>query len=177
MAKNKGPTGLGSLLAELITHKAWQARIHLHQVFTFWDEVVGVDISRHAQPDVIRGSVLWVGVSDSIWMQQLQYERQYLLEMINSRLAGNSGGQAVRSGKGRQEGGLCLTELRLTLNPSLAKRRSKDNLTMPGQQPTPTVDQAKLVEFTGLLTSIEDPDLKQAMIRVWLVMHRGDRRL
>lgn len=147
--------------------------MHLHQVFTFWDEVVGSDISRHAKPQVIRGSVLWVGVSDPTWMQQLQYERQYLLEALNTRLKASCQSREGNASEREQISAVCLTELRLSLDLSLANQQ-KTTSHIPSLNPT--VDHARLAEFTTLLSSITDQELKQSMIRVWLAMHRGNQQ-
>lgn len=168
MAKVEGPIKLDNLISNLVVSKSWQSRMRLHQVFTFWDDVVGVDIARRAQPQVIRGTVLWVGVCDSIWMQQLQYERQYLLEAINLRLGEADSERDVLSGSG-QQGSLRLTELRLTLDPSLVNKQHQNR--SASLQPL-VVDQEKLTEFTRMLSSIADQELKQSMIRVWLIMHQ-----
>lgn len=172
MSRADGPTGLGDLLSGLVVSRSWQSRLRLHQVFTFWNDVVGPDIARHAQPQVIRGAVLWVGVSDAIWMQQLQFERQYLLEAINARLRVAQSGLNAQSTR-EQNGDVCLTELRLTLDLSLANQQNMISRTPP---PNPTVDQEELAKFTAMLSSITDLDLKQSMIRVWLAMHRGNQQ-
>jgi len=74
------------ILNSLLVRKKWRKRIDLHQVFLFWEEAVGEDIAAHAAPGVIRGTVLWIGVSDSVWMQQLHLQKMLLLENLNSRL-------------------------------------------------------------------------------------------
>lgn len=172
MPEFEGPTGLEDLIPDLIARKSWQARLQLHQVFIFWDDVVGPDIARRAQPQVIKGTVLWVGVSDSAWMQQLQFETQYLMETINARLVTTTeefGEEKNQSARGQREK-LYLTGMRLSLDPSVARQTQKKQ---DIQLPLPAVDQARLLEFTGMLSSISDLDLKQSMIRVWLAMHRG----
>jgi predicted nucleic acid-binding Zn ribbon protein len=74
------------ILHSLLVGKKWQKRIELHQVFLFWVEAVGREIASHAEPVVIHGTVLWIGVSDSVWMQQLHLQKMLLLEKLNSRL-------------------------------------------------------------------------------------------
>jgi len=167
MTEFDGPTGLDTLIPELVSHKSWQTRLHLHQVFVFWNDVVGADISRRAQPQVIKGTVLWVGVSDSMWMQQLQFETQYLMEALNARLDACNGGEG--RARSEQQEGLRLTGVRLSLDPSLVQWQHPSDALLP----SPTVDQGRLQAFSGLLSSIADPELRESMIRVWLAMHRG----
>jgi len=74
------------ILKSLLAGRNWQKRIDLHQVFLFWNEAVGPDIAAHAEPEIIRGTVLWIRVTDSVWMQQLHLLKTQLLERLNSRL-------------------------------------------------------------------------------------------
>jgi len=74
------------ILKSLLAGRKWQKRIDLHQVFLFWNEAVGQDIAAHAEPEIIRGTVLWIRVTDSVWMQQLHLLKTQLLERLNSRL-------------------------------------------------------------------------------------------
>lgn len=171
MAKNESPAELGSLLTAVFTQKHWQERLQLHQVFVFWDEVVGPEIARHAQPHVIRGDVLWLAVSDSIWMQQLQYEKYQLLELINVRL-GSIGSHAAGTGGGREAPALRLAELRFQLDPCLGRRPT------PPQAETPVVaaiDHEHFAEFSVSLNSIPDQELRESMKRLWLAQHRALR--
>lgn len=154
------PTEVGGLISSLLTEREWHRRLKLHQVFLFWDEVVGAEIASHAQPWVIRGEVLWLAVSDHVWMQQLQFEKVHLLELLNARLGG--GGE-------RGEGVLRLTDLRFQLDPSLGGRPSP-------QAAPPSVqafDHEAFALFSASLNSIPDPELREGLKRMWLAHHRG----
>lgn len=165
MAASNMPSDLGSLLAAVLKEKDWQRRLRLHQVFLFWEEVVGNEIARHAQPQVIKGDVLWLEVSDSIWMQQLQFERFHLLELLNARLA--AGGHAAAAvGEGMP---LRLSDLKFKLGPSHGRRQ-------PVRPPKPClheIDHDRFAQFSASLNSIADQGLKESMKRLWLAMQRA----
>ena len=167
MAISNSPTDLGSLLVSALQQKNWQRRLRLHQVFLFWDEVVGGAISSHAQPHVIKGSVLWLSVSDSIWMQQLQFERHHLLELLNCRLG--EGERTAASARVEVEAPLRLTDLKFQLDPSLGRCRP----TRPTKAASHEVDHTRFAQFSESLNSIPDPELRESMKRLWLTMHRA----
>ncbi len=47
---------------------------------------MGEAIAENAQPAAIRGKLLVVNVSSSIWMQQLQFNKKEMLKKINDAL-------------------------------------------------------------------------------------------
>jgi len=99
---NNKMSSLKQVLEELFKKRQWQRRIEIHEVWNFWNEMVGKEISVHAQPYLIRGTVLWVIVSDCIWMQHLHMQKSQLLTQINKRLMGDN-----------------LTDIRFRQDPSL----------------------------------------------------------
>ena len=86
MNDNSKPVKLSTLLQKVIYQKKWQKRLEIHNVFHFWENVVGSEVASHAQPSVIHGNTLWVEVTDSVWIQQLQFMKYELLKKINKQL-------------------------------------------------------------------------------------------
>ncbi len=134
------------ILRSLLVGKKWQHRINLHQVFLFWNEVVGRAIAAHAEPEVIRGSVLWIKVSDSVWMQQLHLQKMLLLEKINERLQGDK-----------------LSDLRFHLDvhsgtpaeePQIKPRKKKNAAALPR-------------ELENMISLLESKDTQEALRRLW----------
>jgi hypothetical protein len=167
MARSHTPTALGTLLSSLVSQREWRRRLLLNQVFLFWDEVVGPEIASHAQPRVIRGEVLWLGVSDPMWMQQLQFEKVQLLSLLNARLKKQGKGGAAR-GEANQET-VSLADLRFQLDPALGRQPAPP----PEPLPAPTIDAEEYAQFVASLNSIPDQALREGMKRMWLAHHRG----
>jgi manganese/zinc/iron transport system substrate-binding protein len=92
---------------------------------------VGPDISGRAQPACIRGSVLWVDVLDSIWMQQLHLQKLLLLDLINRRLDNGS-----------------ISDIRFKLNSELGSTKPAALLKKPARPIDPEKLQAP-PEFQG----------------------------
>lgn len=174
MAVANSPSDLGSLISSVLKQKDWLRRLRLHQVFVFWDEVVGKEIARHAQPQVIKGSVLSLAVSDSVWLQQLQFERYHLLELLNAKLDEVEAPSV--SAERPVGGGLRLTELKFTLDPSWRRyevRTKKAPLPRgPGAEGS-AIDHDQFVKFAASLNSIDDQGLRESMKRLWMAMHRS----
>jgi hypothetical protein len=158
MAKERETHDLGSLLTGVFREKNWQWRLGLHQVFLFWDEVVGADIAAHAQPEVIRGDVLWLMVSDSVWMQQLQFEKMPILAKINDRLAGF---KQESNAKPLQIGDLRFAVSRNSLAPT------EEDVDV--KAPAAVIDADRLAEFKQLIAGISNPKVKESLRRLWLI--------
>jgi hypothetical protein len=137
------PVALNKLLAAFFDNKKWRSRLELHAVFKFWDGTVGEEIAAIAQPSLIRGSVLWVKVADSVWMQQLHMQKMLLLEKINQQLPGAK-----------------LSDIHLQLDSTL-KYSSKLSEEKPKKLKL-TPDKKKEQEFDHLIGSLKDDEMLKA---------------
>lgn len=151
MSSSHKTTHIGSLLAEVFRKKGWDRRLGLHEVFHFWNEVVGKDVAKRAQPYVIRGKVLWVHVSDSVWMQQLHLQKTILLDRINRRLKDEE-----------------LSDMRFQLDAGLGQAEheaarhgvSGGNASAEGKK------------FEKIASSLHDGEVKDAMKKLWIKSHK-----
>lgn len=79
-------TTLSSAINEALKGLGLYKKYQQHRVWEVWDEVVGGRIASVAQPDRLDFDTLFVAVSDSIWLQQLSYLQQEVLEKLNRAL-------------------------------------------------------------------------------------------
>lgn len=56
------------------------------RIWKLWDGVVGKKIAEHARPFSIKKGILLVMVTDSIWLQELEYKTEGIKERLNSKL-------------------------------------------------------------------------------------------
>jgi predicted nucleic acid-binding Zn ribbon protein len=56
-----------------------------NQVWELWDDVVGHAIADQARPSAFNGGILIIQVTNSVWLQQLQFLRQEILTKLNDR--------------------------------------------------------------------------------------------
>jgi hypothetical protein len=152
MSREKKLVKIDVLLGEMFESREWQQNLDRNRVFEFWTEAVGKDIAAHAQPKLIRGKVLWVDVTDSIWMQQLHLLKEHLRQVINARIAGEEGIADIRF------------NLVSTLRPVLAAMKVIN--TKPPAKPPP--DSQKLAEFEKMLVAIADEGARNSFRILWL---------
>lgn len=154
MPRSRKISHISNLLDEVFRRKGWGSRMGLHAVFQFWNEVVGKEVARRAQPHVIRGTVLWVRVSDSIWMQQLHLQKTILLEKVNQRLKDEE-----------------LSDMRFHLDASLGKDQEEvtpHETHLSSQGPNPK----QLEEFDRMVSSLSDKKVSKELKKLWLKFNR-----
>ena len=147
--KSAKPVALNKLLAAFVDNKKWRSRLELHAVFKFWDGTVGEEIAAIAQPSLVRGSVLWVKVADSVWMQQLHMQKMLLLEKINQQLPGAK-----------------LSDIHLQLDSTLkAPDKHSEEKPLPKKL---APDKKKEQEFDHLIDSLKDEEIKASLKSLWV---------
>ena len=87
---NKNPSleRLGAVLDHSLKRFELGARLDEYGVWPIWNDVVGKTIALNAQPEKIRNGTLFVKVSSPVWMQQLQFMKELIVEKLNQRLKG-----------------------------------------------------------------------------------------
>ncbi|MDF1578218.1 MAG: DUF721 domain-containing protein [Desulfurivibrionaceae bacterium] len=145
---------IDALLGEMFENRNWRQNLARNRVFDFWAEAVGKDIAAHARPRLVRGKVLWLDVTDSIWMQQLHFQKEDLRRVINERIPGEDGIDDIRFN----------LVANLPLSPP-AKKIDRE----PGPPPRLPPDSGKLAEFEKLLATIGDEGARNSFRTLWLV--------
>ena len=56
------------------------------RIWKLWDGVVGKKIAKHARPFSIKKGILLVKVTDSIWLQELEFKTEGIKERLNNML-------------------------------------------------------------------------------------------
>ncbi len=82
----KKPLPLRSILEQTLKGLELEGPLKTYSILGAWKEIVGEPISLHTQPYAIRNRILFVEVSHSTWMQQLQFLKPSLLGKINAYL-------------------------------------------------------------------------------------------
>jgi predicted nucleic acid-binding Zn ribbon protein len=77
---------LGEVLGNSLKRLDLSSRLDEYGVWPIWDDVVGKTIAVNAQPEKIRNGTLFVKVTSSVWMQQLQFMKEMIAEKLNHRL-------------------------------------------------------------------------------------------
>jgi predicted nucleic acid-binding Zn ribbon protein len=77
---------VGEVLGNSLKRLDLSSRLDEYGVWPIWDDVVGKMIAVNAQPEKIRNGTLFVKVTSSVWMQQLQFMKEMIAEKLNHRL-------------------------------------------------------------------------------------------
>ena len=77
---------VGEVLGSSLKRLDLSYRLNEYGVWPVWDEVVSKTIAANAQPEKIRNGTLFVKVTSSVWMQQLQFMKEMIAEKLNHRL-------------------------------------------------------------------------------------------
>ena len=145
----------GSILDKSLKRLDLSPRLEEYGVWPIWNEIVGVTIARNAQPEKIRNGTLFVKVSSSTWMQELQYMK----EMISQKLNQSLGKDVVRNifffiGK---------------LDTEIAKSKAKESS-------PPALSPSELKFAEEHLNSVKDPEIRRALRRLFAAHFRKGKR-
>jgi Dna[CI] antecedent DciA-like protein len=77
---------LSAVLSQSLKRLDLTARLDEYGVWPIWNEVVGKTIAKNAQPEKIRNGTLIVKVTSPVWMQQLQFMKEMIVQKLNHRL-------------------------------------------------------------------------------------------
>lgn len=58
----------------------------MNEIWSLWDKTVGPEIAENAQPGVFRDGTLFVTVTSSPWMQQLQFLKSDIADRLNTAI-------------------------------------------------------------------------------------------
>jgi hypothetical protein len=117
-----------------------------HSFFPIWDRVVSGNAAQCSRPLKIVKDVLWLEVDNSSWMQELQFEKQQILEDINATLK--------------------LSKIRdikflLPVDEGSEKKAESGGITFVPPDPE------ELKRFEQMAGVIEDEAIREALIRLW----------
>jgi predicted nucleic acid-binding Zn ribbon protein len=84
----KKPTPLRLILDKTLKALEIDVSLKAHSILGAWNEIVGESLALQTQPRSIRNQILFIDVSHSTWIQQLQFLKPALLEKINAFLGG-----------------------------------------------------------------------------------------
>jgi len=73
---------VGEVLENFISHSGLNRRMREQRVLDSWKEAVGKGIAERTQPIRVQDKILQVRVANSVWMQQLQYMKNLLLDKL-----------------------------------------------------------------------------------------------
>ncbi len=140
----KRPEPVRGILKSTLKGLELEFHVKAYSVWGSWREIVGESMARQAQPRSIRNRILFIDVSHSTWVQQLQFLKSDLLEKLNAFL-----GEPV------------FKDIRFRLG----KITPLPNLSPESDRPR-EVDEQTLGEIDGYIQSIRDEEVKRGVREV-----------
>jgi hypothetical protein len=139
----KKPQPIRSVLENTLKGLEIDVPLKSYSILGAWNEIVGATVAMHSQPRSIRNRILFVDVTHSTWMQQLQFLKPTLLEKVNTFL-GEPLIQDIRFKLGRI--------LPNTPSPSKTDHRRKADLSEETRE-----------RIEKVLQNIEDEEVRKAL--------------
>ncbi|MGI9537472.1 MAG: DciA family protein [Desulfocapsaceae bacterium] len=143
-----GDPSLKATFAGIIRDKDWEKKFDQHRVFTKWPELVDQETAKYARPLKIVNDVLWLEVDNSAWVQQFQFKKLELLEILNDYLRV-----------------AYFADIRFTVGESTEPEQKIENL---GPRMVPPTSE-EIEQFEKQIEFIEDEEIRKAMTRLWYV--------
>jgi predicted nucleic acid-binding Zn ribbon protein len=84
--KNNGVEHIGAVIQNVLKTYQCESDGHLAQVWHLWNSTVGETIAANAQPEAFKGRILLVNVTSSVWLQQLRFLKENIINNINDAL-------------------------------------------------------------------------------------------
>ena len=87
--KNKKPVHIGRVVDQLLKICRQDLDDDFIKIWSLWDEIVGEVVSQNARPSGFKGNCLYVHVTSSPWLHQLQFLKNDIIDKLNAALNKN----------------------------------------------------------------------------------------
>ena len=77
---------LADILAPALKKRGIPLNLETQRIARAWDDAVGPRIAAETRPDTLKRGILFVKVSNSVWMQQLHFLKAEIIEKVNRLL-------------------------------------------------------------------------------------------
>ena len=77
---------IAGALKKLIKKKGMEKEINQQKATDIWGEIVGKKIKENTEPVDVRFGILTVKTSSPVWRQELQFQKENIIDSINKRL-------------------------------------------------------------------------------------------
>ncbi|MFA5834191.1 MAG: DUF721 domain-containing protein [Bacteroidota bacterium] len=85
MKKRENIQSLGDALNLLMQSLGIEKQVEQYKIFDIWNEVVGQQVAKVAQPERLQNGVLIVTVNNAPWRAELTFRKKEILEKIHEK--------------------------------------------------------------------------------------------
>lgn len=87
--RGKTPDSLGEVLGNFLRRSGLNPKIQEQKILHSWDKAVGDAIAERTQPVSVKNRVLQVKVTNSVWMQELQFMKNLIIQRLQEGIGEN----------------------------------------------------------------------------------------
>ncbi len=154
MKKKDSPTDLHTIIGSVFKQLDGAPQREQLRIWDIWEEAVGPRIAERAQPETLRNSVLVVSVSSSVWMQELSFFKQKILDRLQQKLAPGM-----------------IKDIRFKLGAT-----QKDRAGGYGSAPPPELSAEEQEMIARQTASIQDPELRESLRDLFIAGRRQKKK-
>ena len=82
----RDPKPLGGIVGQLIRSRGWKEPVAVSSVLARWDDLMGPEVSAHAQPVRFENSIVEVRCDSTAWATQLRLMQRQIVQMFDREL-------------------------------------------------------------------------------------------
>jgi len=116
---------IGEVLFSVLKKRGMASKIEENILFKLWPKAVGPQIASKTKPDSFKNGILFVKTVSSVWVQQLHFVKQDILDKFN-QLSGKQTIKEIRFLVGHRMPGETAEHAGSPSKKSLLKKRDKD---------------------------------------------------
>lgn len=90
MIRKENIQTIGDALKQLVQSLGIEKQVEQYKIFDVWNEVVGQQVAKVAQPERLQNGVLIVAVNNAPWRSELTFRKREILEKIHERTNSDS---------------------------------------------------------------------------------------
>ena len=129
---------IGEILFSSFKGKSIAAKIEENSLIKLWPKAVGQQIVLQTQPDCLKNGTLFVKTTSSVWVQQLHFMKEEILQKLNE-LAGK----------------IAVKDIRFSVGHKLAQTRTEANISAAKKSLLKERDKKMIAECTAALADRE----------------------
>lgn len=81
--RHEGLTAVGDILARLKATGTLGKQLELAQIWEYWTDLAGEQLSQHGQPYTVKDGQLRVRADSAVWMHKFGYQKWRIIRRIN----------------------------------------------------------------------------------------------
>jgi len=149
----RNPPSLGEVLGNFFKRTGLSRKIQEQKILNSWEKAVGEAVAERTRPVSVKNRVLRVKVTNSVWMQELQFMKELIIQKLHEQTGKNF-----------------LQDLRFfigEIEPSGVKNenKKKEGALINGQSLGLTEEERERIERA--LSEIADPEMREILGRIY----------